>query len=79
MTAMDDYEEGDTILLLLRGVHAATVMREWWEANRACDLRWRRAKTPGHVALETTDLMFAASVVALYRRDIRISIRKKQC
>ena len=73
---IEDYRPGDTIQLLLQGSHAASVMNEWWEGNRECDLRLRRAKTKGCVVLEITDLMFAARIVRMYQ-DVKVKIKKQ--
>ena len=45
--------------LLLKGNEAAGVVDEWVERNIESDLRVRRAKTHGHVVIETRDVMFA--------------------
>lgn len=74
---IEDYRPGDTIQLLLRGTHAATVMTEWWETNRESDLRWRRAKTKGCAVLETTDLMFAARIVQWYE-GVKVNIKHRE-
>jgi hypothetical protein len=52
--------------LLLKGHEAAVVMNEWLGRNMQCDLRLRRAKTPGHIVIETGDVWFARNIVQWY-------------
>ena len=61
---MNDYQQGDTIYILLKKSQAESVMDEWLEGNWECDLMVHRsAKTKGCVVLETRDLMFAARII----------------
>ena len=39
-----------------------TVVDDWVERNIQSDLRLRRAKTKGHVVIETRDVMFARNI-----------------
>lgn len=48
--------------LLLTGSEAASVVEDWSERNVESDLRLRRAKTPGHIVIETCDVMFASQI-----------------
>lgn len=60
----NDYQQGDTIYILLTKSQAESVMDEWLEGNWGCDLTAHRsAKTKGCVVLETRDLMFAARII----------------
>lgn len=45
--------------ILLKGQEAEAVVDDWVERNIQSDLRLRRAKTKGHLVIETTDTMFA--------------------
>ncbi len=45
--------------LLLTGSEAASVVDDWTACNIESDLRLRRAKTKGHIVIETRDVMFA--------------------
>lgn len=54
--------DGKRFQLLLRGSEAADVVRDWDFREVEADLRIRRAKTPGCVVVETTDVMFARHV-----------------
>ena len=45
--------------ILLPGREALGVMEDWLECNIETDIRLRRAKTKGHLVIETTDTMFA--------------------
>ena len=49
--------------LLLKGEAAAVVVDDWLGRDMKCDLRLRRAKTPGHVVIETDDVWFAHRIV----------------
>ena len=48
--------------LLLPKDEAAEVARDWAERNIESDLRLRKAKTRGHIVLETRDVMFARNI-----------------
>lgn len=48
--------------LLLPKDEAAEVARDWAERNIESDLRLRKAKTRGHVLIETRDVMFARNI-----------------
>ena len=45
--------------ILLPGREALGVMEDWLECNIETDICLRRAKTKGHLVIETTDTMFA--------------------
>lgn len=48
--------------ILLTGKEAQAVVEDWVERNVESDLRLRRAKTRGHVVVETQDVMFARNI-----------------
>lgn len=48
--------------ILLPGREALGVMEDWLECNIETDIRLRRAKTKGHVVIETRDVMFARNI-----------------
>lgn len=48
--------------LLLPKDEAAEVARDWAERNIESDLRLRKAKTRGHIVIETRDVMFARNI-----------------
>lgn len=50
--------------LLLPKDEAAEVARDWVERNIKSDLRLRKAKTRGHIVIETRDVMFARNILA---------------
>lgn len=70
------YKEGDTIQLLIQGCQIGAVMDDWVECQRECDIRVRRAKTPGCVVLETTDAIYAAHLV-LWFSSVKTNIKKQ--
>jgi hypothetical protein len=57
------YPSGTVFQLLLKNPEATSIVNEWLEMNRQADLRIRRAKTPGHVVIETTEALFASHVI----------------
>ena len=73
------YPQGTVFQLLLKGKEAARVVEEWFTMNRQADLRIRRAKTHGHVVVETTELLFASHVLTWWPGiNINIKEAKKQ-
>ncbi len=48
--------------LLLPKDEADAVARDWAERNIESDLRLRKAKTWGHIVIETRDVMFARNI-----------------
>lgn len=48
--------------LLLSKDEAAEVARDWADRNIESDLRLRKAKTRGHIVIETRDVMFARNI-----------------
>ena len=50
--------------LLLPNAEAAEVAGEWAERGTESDLRLRKARTKGHIVIETRDVMFARYIVA---------------
>lgn len=60
--------------LLLTGSEALSVVDDWLEQGMACDLRLRRAKTKGHVVVETQDVMFARNI-QIWHPSCQINIK----
>lgn len=54
--------ENKLFQLLLPKDEAAEVARDWADRNIECDLRLRKAKTRGHIVIETKDVMFARNI-----------------
>ena len=48
--------------LLLTISEAVAVAEDWAERDMESDLRLRKAKTKGHVVIETRDVMFARNI-----------------
>lgn len=48
--------------ILLKEQEAEAVVDDWAERNIQSDLRLLRAKTKGHVVIETRDVMFARNI-----------------
>lgn len=59
-------KEGTVYRILLKGSEAASVLTEWWEASVCADLRVRKAKTPKHIVVETTDAVFASHIIQMW-------------
>lgn len=59
-------EENRLYQLLLKGSEAASVVEDWVEQNMESNIRLRRAKTKGHVVIETSDTMFASRIIRWY-------------
>ena len=74
---MDEYKEGDTIQVLIHGSHIGTVMEDWLESRRECDIRVRRAKKKGCVVLETTDIIYASHIVQWFP-DVKVNIKNQK-
>lgn len=60
--------------LLLTGHEAEAVVSDWVERNIRCDLRLRRAKTPGHIVIETRDVMFARNI-QIWNPSCKVNIK----
>lgn len=58
--------------LLISNMSASHVVDDWLENSHAVDLRIRRAKTKGHVVIETTDTLFAQRLVLRYGSKVNI-------
>ena len=63
---MQNYKGTETFQLLVKGHEARSIVEEWTERCIEADLRLRRAKTRGHVVVETRDVMFAAYIQRHY-------------
>lgn len=48
--------------LLLAKDEAAAVVEDWAERDVESDLRLRKAKTKGHIVIETRDVIFASRI-----------------
>lgn len=58
--------------LLISSMSASTVVDDWYDSSHAADLRIRRAKTKGHVVIETTDVLFAQRLLLRYGCKVNI-------
>ena len=61
------YPDGTVFQLLVKGSTAASIVNEWWDTCIRADIRVRRAKTQGHVVIETTDPVFASHVIQVWK------------
>lgn len=56
---MNDYKGTEIFQILIKGCEANGILEYWIDKNLKTDLRFRRAKTRGHVVIETKDVLFA--------------------
>lgn len=61
--------------LLLTGSEAVEVAEDWVKRDAEGDLRLRRAKTKGHVVIETRDVMLARSI-QVWHPSCKINIKE---
>lgn len=54
---------GTRYQILLPPDRAHMAMDQWLNDATAADMRVRRARTPRHIVIETTDVVFASSIV----------------
>lgn len=70
-----EYKGTETFQLLVKNSNARSVIEEWTERDVQSDLRVRRAKTKGHVVIETKDVMFA-SFIQRYYPNCKVNIKE---
>ena len=51
------------------------LLDDWLERNIQSDLKVRRAKMPGHVVIETGDVLFARNVL-IWNPSCKVNIKK---
>jgi hypothetical protein len=68
MTGVDIYQ------LCVPSAHAGALIDDWAMRRVPVTLRLRLARTPGHVVIETTDVMFAASVRRWEQSECQVNI-----
>lgn len=61
---LKNYKGTETFQLLVKATDAVGIVDDWVERNIQADLRLRRAKTRGHVVIETHDVVFAQAIRA---------------
>ena len=59
---MSEYKGTETFRLLVKKHEASSIIDEWAEREIQSDVRVRRAKTRGHVVIETKDVIFSSFV-----------------
>ena len=59
---MENYTRKELYQILLKKSELRGIIEDWDERNIQCDLCIRRAKTNGHVVVETRDVMFANNI-----------------
>ena len=59
-----EYQQGDTIYILMDSKSAEGLLNDWLHFNYECDLLIHRSKkNPGKVVIETTDPMWANRIL----------------
>ena len=66
--------ENKLFQILLKGSEAEGVVNDWLERNIQTDIRLRRAKTRGHIVIETSDVMFARNI-QIWHPSCKINIK----
>jgi hypothetical protein len=60
----NEYQQGDTIYILMDSLAAKGLLEDWLHHNYECDLHLHRSKqNKGKVVIETKDLMWAARII----------------
>lgn len=76
MINRSEYTGTETFQLLVKGIDVLSVLEDWLERRVACDLRLRRAKTPGHVVIELQDAVYAQHI-RNWHPDSKVNIKDK--
>ena len=71
--AFESYTGTEVFQILLDGRSSRAALLE---RNIQSDLKVRRAKTPGHVVIETGDVLFARNVL-IWNPSCKVNIKKK--
>lgn len=59
-----EYQQGDTIYILMDSTSAQGLLEDWLHHNYECDLHLRRSvKNKGKVVIETKDPMWASRIL----------------
>ena len=75
----NDYQEGDTIYILMDSSSASGLMDDWLHYNYECSLLVHRSqKNRGKVVVETKNLMWASRIIKWYTYESVTYKRKKQ-
>lgn len=73
---METTYQGDEIFqLLVKESSAPAIVEEWAARHVPDDLRLRRAKTRGHVVVETANVMFANGILRCHP-GCQVNIRR---
>lgn len=74
--AFASYTGTEVFQILLDGSSCRAVLDDWLERNIQSDLKVRRAKTTGHVVIETDNVLFARNVL-IWNPNCKVNIKKK--
>ena len=70
------YIVNESILLLVNSAAARVILDDWLDEGVESDIRIRRAKTAGHVVIETHDVIFATRIRRLCP-ECKVHMREK--
>lgn len=74
----EDYQQGDTIYILMDGMSAHGLLEDWLSHSYECDLNIRRSqKNKGKVVIETSDLMWASRIIEWHPYE-KVTYRHKR-
>lgn len=59
---MDTYTGNEVFQILIKKSEARDIVEYCAERNMECDLRFRKAKTHGHVVVELKDVVYANNI-----------------
>ena len=66
----NEYQQGDTIYILMDAMSAKGLLDDWLHHNYECDLHLRRSvKNKGKVVIETKEPMLASRIIKWHRYD----------
>lgn len=66
----NEYQQGDTIYILMDAMSAKGLLDDWLHHNYECDLHLRRSvKNKGKLVVETKDLMWANRIIKWHRYE----------
>ena len=71
---METIPLNETYLILVDNYSARPIVEEWAERGIKADIRLRRAKTPGHIVIETRDPLFA-SFIKKWHPECQVAIK----
>lgn len=72
---MDTYTGNEVFQILIKKSEARDIVEDWADRNMEFDLRFRKAKTRGHVVVELKDVVYANNI-RMWHPNCKIQIKK---